>query len=214
MVFAVDRAGLVGSDGETHHGVFDVSYLCSVPGMTILCPASFTELRDMLRYAIEEIHGPVAVRYPRGGEGEYRASSLEAEQIIRSGSDVTLVCYGTMVNQALSAAAILEKQGISAEIVKLGIIKPNSFELTLNSLKKTGRLLMAEEVCAPGSVGEQLAAAVAESRVPLKGIKLLNLGDGIVTHGSVQELLRDYGLDGEGIARSVMEICSDNGKTQ
>ena len=214
VVFAVDRAGLVGSDGETHHGVFDVSYLCSVPGMTILCPASFTELHDMLRYAIEEIDGPVAVRYPRGGEGEYKASSLEMEQIIRSGSDVTLVCYGTMVNQALSAAAILEKQGVSAEIVKLGIIKPNSFELTLNSLKKTGRLLMAEEVCAPGSVGEQLAAAVAESRVPLKGIKLLNLGDGIVTHGSVQELLRDYGLDGEGIARSAMEICSDNGKTQ
>lgn len=214
VVFAVDRAGLVGSDGETHHGVFDVSYLCSVPGMTILCPASFTELRDMLRYAIEEINGPVAVRYPRGGEGEYRASSLEMEQIIRSGSDVTLVCYGTMVNQTLSAAAILEKQGVSAEIVKLGIIKPNSFELTLNSLKKTGRLLMAEEVCASGSVGEQLAAAVAESRVPLKGIKLLNLGDGIVTHGSVQELLRDYGLDGEGIVRSVLEICSDNGKTQ
>ena len=214
VVFAVDRAGLVGSDGETHHGVFDVSYLCSVPGMTILCPASFTELRDMLRYAIEEIHGPVAVRYPRGGEGEYRASSLEPEQIIRSGSDVTLVCYGTMVNQALSAASILEKQGVSAEIVKLGIIKPNSFELTLNSLKKTGRLLMAEEVCASGSVGEQLAAAVAESRVPLKGIMLLNLGDGIVTHGSVQELLRDYGLDGEGIARSVLKICSDNGKTQ
>ena len=212
VVFAVDRAGLVGSDGETHHGVFDVSYLCSVPGMTILCPASFTELRDMLRYAVDEINGPVAVRYPRGGEGEYRSSSLEMEQIIRSGSDVTLVCYGTMVNQALSAAPILEKQGISAEIVKLGIIKPNSFELTLNSLKKTGRLLMAEEVCAPGSVGEQLAAAVAESRVPLKGIKLLNLGDGIVTHGSVQELLRDYGLDGEGIARSVLEICSDNGK--
>ena len=214
VVFAVDRAGLVGSDGETHHGVFDVSYLCSVPEMTILCPASFTELHDMLRYAVDEINGPVAVRYPRGGEGEYRSSSLEMEQIIRSGSDVTLVCYGTMVNQALSAAVILEKQGISAEIVKLGIIKPNSFELTLNSLKKTGRLLMAEEVCAPGSVGEQLAAAVAESRIALRGIKLLNLGDGIVTHGSVQELLRDYGLDGEGIARSVLEICSDNGKTQ
>lgn len=214
VVFAVDRAGLVGSDGETHHGVFDVSYLCSVPGMTILCPASFTELRDMLRYAVDEINGPVAVRYPRGGEGEYRASSLGPEQIIRSGSDVTLVCYGTMVNQALSAAAILEKQGVSAEIVKLGIIKPNSFELTLNSLKKTGRLLMAEEVCAPGSVGEQLAAAVAESRIALRGIKLLNLGDGIVTHGSVQELLRDYDLDGEGIARSVLEICSDNGKSQ
>ena len=214
VVFAVDRAGLVGSDGETHHGVFDVNYLCSVPGMTVLCPASFSELHDMLRFAIEEVKGPVALRYPRGGEGEYTGSSLAPEQLIRSGDDVTLVCYGTMVNQALSAAEILEKQGIGAEIIKLGIIKPNSFTMTLNSLRKTGRLLVAEEVCAPGSVGEQLAASAAENAITLKGIRLLNLGDGIVSHGTVQELLHDYGLDGEGIARSAMEICSDNGKTQ
>ena len=214
VVFAVDRAGLVGSDGETHHGVFDVNYLCSVPGMTVLCPASFSELHDMLRFAIEEVKGPVALRYPRGGEGEYTGSSLAPEQLIRPGDDVTLVCYGTMVNQALFAAGILEKQGIGAEIIKLGIIKPNSFTMTLNSLRKTGRLLVAEEVCAPGSVGAQLAAAAAENAITLKGIRLLNLGDGIVSHGTVQELLHDYGLDGEGIARSAMEICSDNGKTQ
>ena len=214
VVFAVDRAGLVGSDGETHHGVFDVNYLCSVPGMTVLCPASFSELHDMLRFAIEEVKGPVALRYPRGGEGEYTGSSLAPEQLIRPGDDVTLVCYGTMVNQALFAAGILEKQGIGAEIIKLGIIKPNSFTMTLNSLRKTGRLLVAEEVCAPGSVGAQLAAAASENAITLKGIRLLNLGDGIVPHGSVLELLHDYGLDGEGIARSAMEICSDNGKTQ
>ena len=214
VVFAVDRAGLVGSDGETHHGVFDVNYLCSVPGMTVLCPASFSELHDMLRFAIDEVKGPVALRYPRGGEGEYTGSSLAPEQLIRPGDDVTLVCYGTMVNQALSAAGILEKQGIGAEIIKLGRIKPNSFTMMLNSLRKTGRLLVAEEVCAPGSVGEQLAAAAAENAIALKGIKLLNLGDGIVSHGTVQELLHDYGLDGEGIARSAMEICSDNGKMQ
>ena len=214
VVFAVDRAGLVGSDGETHHGVFDVNYLCSVPGMTVLCPASFSELHDMLRYAIDEIDGPVALRYPRGGEGEYTASSLAAEQLIQTGSDVTMLCYGTMVNQMLSAAAILEKQGICPEIIKIGQIKPNTFDMALASLRKTGRLLVAEEVCAPGSVGEQLAAAAAESRIALKGIRLLNLGNGIVTHGAVQELLHDYGLDGEGIARSAMEICLNNGKKQ
>lgn len=168
----------------------------------------------MLRFAIDEVKGPVALRYPRGGEGEYTGSSLAPEQLIRPGDDVTLVCYGTMVNQALSAAGILEKQGIGAEIIKLGRIKPNSFTMMLNSLRKTGRLLVAEEVCAPGSVGEQLAAAAAENAIALKGIKLLNLGDGIVSHGTVQELLHDYGLDGEGIARSAMEICSDNGKMQ
>ena len=214
VVLAVDRAGLVGSDGETHHGLFDVNYLSSVPGMTVLCPASFSELHDMLGFAIKEVKGPVALRYPRGGEGEYTGSSLAPEQLIRPGNDLTLVCYGTMVNQALAAAEILAKQGIGAEIIKLGWIRPNSFTMTLDSLGKTGRLLVAEEACAPGSVGEQLAAAAAENAITLKGIKLLNLGDGIVPQGSVQELLHDYGLDGEGIARSALEICSDNGKTQ
>ena len=214
VVLAVDRAGLVGSDGETHHGLFDVNYLSSVPGMTVLCPASFSELHDMLGFAIKEVKGPVALRYPRGGEGEYTGSSLAPEQLIRPGNDLTLLCYGTMVNQALAAAEILAKQGIGAEIIKLGWIRPNSFTMTLNSLGKTGRLLVAEEACAPGSVGEQLAAAAAENAITLKGIKLLNLGDGIVPQGSVQELLHDYGLDGEGIARSALEICSDNGKTQ
>ena len=214
VVLAVDRAGLVGSDGETHHGLFDVNYLSSVPGMTVLCPASFSELHDMLGFAIKEVKGPVALRYPRGGEGEYTGSSLAPEQLIRPGNDLTLVCYGTMVNQALAAAEILAKRGIGAEIIKLGWIRPNSFTMTLNSLGKTGRLLVAEEACAPGSVGEQLAAAAAENAITLKGIKLLNLGDGIVPQGSVQELLHDYGLDGEGIARSALEICSDNGKTQ
>ena len=153
VVLAVDRAGLVGSDGETHHGLFDVNYLSSVPGMTVLCPASFSELHDMLGFAIKEVKGPVALRYPRGGEGEYTGSSLAPEQLIRPGNDLTLVCYGTMVNQALAAAEILAKQGIGAEIIKLGWIRPNSFTMTLNSLGKTGRLLVAEEACAPGSVG-------------------------------------------------------------
>lgn len=214
VVFAVDRAGLVGSDGETHHGVFDVNYLGSVPGMTVLCPGSFAELHDMLGYAIEKIKGPVAVRYPRGGEGEYRASSLSAEQRVRSGSDLTFVCYGTMVNQALAAARSLEKMGVSAEIIKLGQIKPNAFLQTLASLKKTGRLVVAEEVCASGSVGEQIAAAAAENGIILKGIRRIHLGEGIVTHGSVQELLRDYGLDAEGIVQAAMEICLNNGNTQ
>ena len=94
-VFCVDRAGLVGNDGETHQGVFDVCYLSAVPGMTILCPASFQELHDMLGYAIHEVTGPAAVRYPRGGEGRYTDSLMQAENVIREGTDVTIVCYGT-----------------------------------------------------------------------------------------------------------------------
>ena len=113
-VFCVDRAGLVGSDGETHHGVFDVNYLSSVPGMTILAPASFQELDDMLGYALHELNGPVALRYPRGGEGAYKASHVTAEYLLREGSDLTLACYGTMVNEAMAAAEELSEKGISA----------------------------------------------------------------------------------------------------
>ena len=142
-VFCVDRAGLVGNDGETHQGVFDVCYLSAVPGMTILCPASFQELHDMLGYAIHEVTGPAAVRYPRGGEGRYTDSLMQAENLIREGTDVTVVCYGTMINEVLNAADELQSRGVSAEIIKLGMIAPNSFEQCIGSVRKTGRLLVA-----------------------------------------------------------------------
>ena len=147
VVFCVDRAGLVGSDGETHQGVFDVNYLSSVPGMTVLAPSSFQELHDMLGYALHDIEGPVAVRYPRGGEGEYKGSLVESEAILCPGNDLTLVCYGTMVNEVLAAAGKLAEQGISAEVLKLGMLCPNDFSLSLESLRKTGRLLAVEDVC-------------------------------------------------------------------
>lgn len=209
VVFAVDRAGLVGNDGETHHGVFDVSYLSTVPGMTIMCPASFQELHDMLETALFEETGPVAVRYPRGGEGEYIASHVECETVLREGKDVTVVCYGTMVNGALECARILEARDVSAEIIKLGIIKPNNFEATLSSLKKTGRLIMPEEACAPGCIGEQILMLCAQREIKLHAVRLINLGDGVVFQGSVGELLRDYGLDAQGIADSAMQVFDD-----
>lgn len=210
VVLGVDRAGLVGSDGETHHGVFDVDYLSSVPGMTILCPASFQELHDMLAYALFSLTGPVAVRYPRGGEGEYLSSDLAPEKLLSEGQDLTIVCYGVMVNEAMEAVSRLASQGIHAELIKLGQIKPNAFDLTLKSLKKTGRLLVAEDVCSHGSVGERLLAAAAETGISLKAAKLLNLGSGIATHGSVGELYREYRLDSEGIAAAAELLCSEN----
>lgn len=206
VVFCVDRAGLVGSDGETHHGLFDVNYLSSVPGMSIMCPASFQELHDMLAEAIFNTTGPVAVRYPRGGEGAYRDSRLEAESILRTGRDVTIVTYGTMINQALAAADMLEKEHIEAEVIKLGMIKPNNFELTMASLMKTSSLLVAEEVCAAGCVGQRILALCAENEVELDSVKLANLGDGIIPQGTVAELLHDNGLDAAGLAESVKNM--------
>ena len=204
-VFCLDRSGLVGSDGETHHGVFDVSFLSSVPGLSIYSPASFAELHDMLKKAIFEHKGPVALRYPRGGEGLYKGSSTDAETVIREGDDITIVCYGTMVNEAIKAAELLAENKISAEIVKLGILKPNGFEKVFESVRKTGRLLVPEDVCKAGCMGDKILAACCSGRIEVKKCRLINLGEGIVTHGSVAELLQDYGMDAQGIAKAAFE---------
>ncbi len=207
VVLGVDRAGIVGSDGETHHGLFDLAYLHSVPGMQILCPASFRELRDHLEQALFKMTGPVAIRYPRGGEGEYRDSSCEPSQLLREGGDVTLLCCGTMVNETLAAARELEKRDVQAEIVKINRIDGSPWEQALSSLRKTGRLVSAEEVCAADCLGEQLLTQAGEREISLRGIRLLNLGEGIVTHGSRSQLMRDYGIDAEAIVRAACELC-------
>lgn len=207
VVFAVDRAGLVGRDGETHQGSFDISYLCSVPHMAVLCPADFAELEEMLSLALYRIDGPVAVRYPRGGEGEYKASAGAAPStVLREGGDVTIVAYGTMINNALAAAEILSENGMEAEIIKLNMINPLDSDTVIRSLEKTGRLLTAEDVCAHGSIGSRLLEACARAAVTLKGAKTLDLGSGIARQGAVEELLKLYGLDAQGIAASALEL--------
>ena len=205
-VFAVDRAGLVGRDGETHQGSFDVSYLSAVPGMTIYAPASFAELDSMLGLALYSCDGPVAIRYPRGGEGEYRDCRSEAESLLREGTDVTLVSYGVMINEALRAAELLKNEGVSAEVIKLGRLRPNSFAAVRSSVKKTHRLIVAEDVCDFGSLGEQILSALAGEKEAFS-FRLLNLGDGIVPHGSVEELRRVCGIDAEAIAKNASELC-------
>ena len=206
-VFGLDRAGIVGSDGETHHGIFDIAYLRSVPGMQILCPASFSEMHDYLERALFHMDGPVALRYPRGGEGEYRASSEGDEQILRQGADLTIICYGTMVNEALSAARQLEQKGISAEVVKINRLGPEDYSVTLSSLEKTGALLASEEVCASGCVGEQILSQAAVHGITLRGARLLNLGCGIVAHGSRDLLMRDQGIDAAAMTEAGMALA-------
>ena len=205
-VFAVDRAGLVGRDGETHQGSFDVSYLSAVPGMTIYSPASFAELDSMLALALYSCVGPVAIRYPRGGEGRYRDCRSEAESILLEGGDVTIVSYGVMINEAIEAAERLKAEGISAELIKLGRIRPNSFSTVQASVQKTRRLIVVEDVCDFGCVGGQILASLAGGTGEIS-VRLLNLGDGIVTHGSVDELRRVCGIDAEAVVKNAKELC-------
>ena len=206
-VFCVDRSGIVGNDGETHHGTFDVAYLSSVPGMAILCPANFEELKEMLRTAIYDYQGPVAIRYPRGAEGDYREFCHDDECLVSEGSDLTIVCCGTMINNVLEADRLLKEKGINAEIIRICAIKPNSFDLCAKSVLKTGRLLVPEDVSTHDCLGEQILASLENRDIKLRDSKLLNLGEGLVQHGSVDALYHSLGLDAEGICSAAAELC-------
>ena len=208
VVLAVDRAGLVGEDGETHHGVFDVSYLRSVPGLKIYCPASFDELSDMLRHSVFTEKGPVAVRYPRGGEGEYKDSGCETLKVMKDGGDVTIVTYGTLINNVLKAVDILREKGINAEVIKLGCIAPIDMEAVKSSVMKTGRLAVIEEVIEDGCVGESISSALLGEGVLPKSVVLKNLGSSFAAQGSVAQLYKKYGLDPDSIAADIAEAIS------
>ncbi len=205
-VFAVDRAGLVGEDGETHHGLFDVAYLTSVPGMTVLCPACFRELEDMLTWAVKECDGPVAVRYPRGGEGEYQGSYHgENTLVLNEGKGITLVTYGVTTNAVLAAAKALAGDGIDAQVVKLQSIAPLELGPVLDSAQETGHVLVAEECAAYGCVGTRVAAGLAQAGIAVKSLTLLNTGEGFVTHGKVDQLRKLCGLDAESVYQRAKE---------
>lgn len=207
VVFAIDRAGLVGEDGETHHGVFDVAFLDTVPGMTVLCPSSYAELETMLHRAVYEVDGPVAVRYPRGGQGDYQDDSGPAEAVVlRTGQDITLIGYGITINALLECAERLSREGIQAEVIKLNTITPLDAELAAASVRKTERLLVAEEVASGNCVGQRLAADLLERGISAR-VAFVNTGSGFVPHGSVSQLRTLCGLDGTSLYQKALEVC-------
>ena len=204
VVLAVDRAGLIPGDGETHQGVFDVAFLGTVPGMTVLCPASFAELRDMLGHAIEDVGGPVAVRYPRGGEGAYKDGGCDSVKLLREGSDFTLVTYGVSVNTAIEVADRLAGDGVSVEIIKLGCIKPLDLSEIERSVGKTGKLLVLEECSGRGSVGERVAASLAMAGKSPGTVILLNTGDIFAPCGDIGELRKHCGIDADSVCEAIL----------
>lgn len=210
VVFAVDRAGLVGADGETHHGCFDTLYLSQIPHMTVLCPSNFAELRYMLSIGVEELSGPVAVRYPRGGEGRYKEVSGRADIVeLRSGGDITLFSYGTLVNPLLDAADKLAELGISASVLKLNCIAPLNTQVIAQAVRKTRRLLVLEDCMGVGCVGQRIAAILAQEGIAPDRLILKNLGTSFASQGSVSQLRHAFGLDAEGVVTSVLEVCHE-----
>ena len=203
VVFAVDHTGLVGADGETHHGIYDVGFLRQVPGVQVFCPASFAELRRMLRTAVLACSGPVAVRYPTGGEGAYTGCTMEP--VFCEGTDCTLVTYGTLINSALEARKLCSDNGISLEIIKLPKLAPLDLTAISASVRKTGRLLIVEETIEEGSAGQEILSQLA-----LEGLhpvcECVNLGANVPPHGTIPELYQLLGLDGNSIYHRITEV--------
>lgn len=207
VVFAVDRAGLVGEDGETHHGVFDVGFLRQAPGMKILCPATKEELRKMLRWAIREQHGPVAIRYPRGTDLKEACTCLwERDGVVchRQGKDVTLITYGTLVRQAMLAAERLAEKGVDAAVLRLQRIDAVPVQRILEGMSDERKVIVLEEVCAHSGIKESLMWELnALSPCQVYG---MDLGHRYVPHGSLQELYRHCSLDESAVTDYVLEV--------
>jgi len=212
VVLAIDRAGIVGDDGPTHHGVFDVGFLRQVPGMKILVPVSLAEQQEMLRWAVEKWNGPVAVRYPRGSEGNYKGSDwagLESRLVKchRIGRDVTFVTYGNMLNNVMEAAERLSKEGVEATVLRLLSVSDLAADQILAEISDNHLVIVVEEVCGGSGIREALAWEIHRLD-PECRFAGMDLGRGFVPHGSIEELYRHCGLDADGIADYTKEMLS------
>ena len=205
VVLAVDRCGIVGEDGDTHQGMFDVGYLRQVPGMKIFSPASFAELREDLHTAFYACTGPAAIRYPRGAEGCYQVSA--SQTCIREGYTCTIICYGTMVNAVLSAADTMQAAGYRPEILKLRTISPIDWSTIEASARKTKHVFVFEETSDRECLADEIFAHLIEHGIPAVCCKR-NLGRGFIPHGAPAALLAAAGLDADALTKLMQEELS------
>ncbi|HFE52885.1 MAG TPA: 1-deoxy-D-xylulose-5-phosphate synthase, partial [Bacteroidetes bacterium] len=218
VIFALDRAGIVGDDGPTHQGVFDLSYMRHIPNMVVMAPKDEDELQDMLWTAVAYEDGPISVRYPRGtAVGVPRKSEPEIlpigrAEVLRRGRDVAIVAIGSMVYPALDAADLLEQEGLSVEVVNARFVKPLDEELLLDLARRFKTIVTVEENALQGGFG----SAVAEFYLDrgLTGLRLVRLGvpDEFVEQGERKFLLDKLGLSGRGIAEKAREALLEAGQ--
>jgi 1-deoxy-D-xylulose-5-phosphate synthase len=206
VVFAVDRAGLVGEDGSTHHGAFDLSYLRHAPNLTVLAPRDLSELAGMLVTALGR-PGPVALRYPRGEgrnppEGETRAVPVGQAEVLREGAHFTLLAVGSMVEPSLAAAELLARRGLEVRVVDARSVKPLDEAAILECAEQTGGIVTVEENARAGGFGSAVLEALSAAGRESTPTAVLGLPDRFVEHGRREELLQEVGLDPEGIAEA------------
>ncbi len=212
VVFVLDRGGLVGADGATHHGVFDLSYLRLVPGMVIMSPKDESELRDMLFTATRYKRGPIALRYPRGNvfgveTGKMKQIEIGKSETLRTGNDIAILAIGNMVHNAMAAADLLESENISAEIVNARFVKPLDREMLFDVMGRFSKIITVEDNTIVGGFG----SAVSEFAVQhgfKNDILIHGVPDRFIDHGKPEELHKDLRLDAEGIFSIAKEFDS------
>ena len=209
VVFAIDRAGLVGADGETHQGIFDLSYLSLIPNLTIMAPKNKWELAAMLRYAVN-FDGPIAVRYPRGeayeGLSEFHQKiELGKAEMIYTGNDVAIFAMGNMVQEAVKVCSMLEEQGYSVSLINARFMKPLDVDAHVQAAKSHKLLVTMEENVLDGGYGAAVLRTISEAKIVDCKVMSFGIQDQFVEHGSVKELRQSLGIDAESMAASILE---------
>ena len=201
VVLAIDRAGLVGEDGETHHGIFDISYLSALPDIAILAPSSSSQLEEMLDFAVNEHNGPIAIRYPKIFYNDYNTNykfKFGKSAIEKEGKDITVVTEGSMLEQALEAAKISK---YDIEVIDSRTIKPIDAETIKKSYKKTGKIITVEDNTISGGLGSIVEDAIG---VPVKKLGYKK----IITHGDLKTLYKENMVDAQAIADEIERMCN------
>lgn len=209
VIFAVDRAGIVGEDGETHQGVFDLSYLSHIPNLTVMAPADYYELRQMLDYAVNGQNGPIAIRYPRGRGKECLGQRIPLEAgksaIVKKGEKVCILAAGSMVDTALQTAEILMQSDINIQVVSARFIKPLDEALILKVADQFDHIITLEDNSRTGGFGIRVLELL-NSKGFNKNINILGLPDEFIPHGSRAELLKMLDLDAEALAEHIKNL--------
>ena len=209
VVFAVDRAGLIGEDGETHQGLYDLSFLQHIPNMTLIAPSDFVEFRQMLRYAVEIHNGPIAIRYPRGAGVEelYKHSAFipGKAEVVSEGDFVTLIALGSMVSVSMEVVKKLTLQSISCELINCRSVKPIDKDTIIQSVKKTGRVAILEDNCEIGGLSSVVLDVLAKANLHPEILKF-GYPDKCIEHGCKRDVSKRYNMDEETILAKILEI--------
>lgn len=208
VVMCVDRAGIVGADGETHQGQFDMSFFRLVPNLTIMAPKNFKELEDMLEFAVT-LNKPVVIRYPRGGEGKEKIEQEEKielgkAEILKQGNDITILAIGKTVERAQAVSNMLKEKDIDAEVINARFLKPLDKETIKTSIEKTKRIITIEDGTIINGLGTAVKELIVDENLENIEIKSYAYPDNFIQHGTVDELEKLYGQDVQSIVKDIL----------